>query len=147
MDRRHYPSCLRTNGITARSGGFYAQVAQNGGSFTRWGGYGNVFPSGGYTTEVAIYIDGVRENAPVVDTRFDYSSAINMPNCTHRRDFVFNAGVNLVTGVPTYCVSASNDGAGFPCNPGRDPAGVDSNRLYLSRHVFRATGGDVLATI
>lgn len=113
------------------------------GALTRWGGYSSVFPQGGYTTEVAIYIDV--ENAPETDTRFDYSSAINRPDCNHRRDFVFNGGVNLVNNQPTYCVSASNNADGFPCNPDREPQTLTATGWYTFRHEFYDDGSGVLA--
>lgn len=128
-----------TDGISARTGGFFAKVAQNGGSFTRWGGYANIFPGEGYATETAIYID--IENAPDVDTRFDYSSAVSQPTCAHRRDFVFNGGVNLVNAEPTFCVSASNDGNGWPCNPDRDPVTLEVSGWYVFRHEFNNESG------
>jgi uncharacterized protein YjbI with pentapeptide repeats len=126
-----------TNGITSRTGGWHAEAGV--GPFTRWGGYSNVFPTGGYDTELAIYLDPA--NGPV-DAQFDYSSAINQPNCNHRRDFIFTVGKS--GGNPNFCVTASNNSPGFPCNPMRDPETLTQTGWYLFRHEFRDNGSGVL---
>src|SRR4029450_6896854 len=91
----------------------------NGLTFTRWGGYSETFPVGGYTTNLDIYlhISPPYMNGSLTgyanDTRFDWSSAINTPNCAHRRDFVFNAGFyndTDTTGTgPRFAISSSNN--------------------------------------
>jgi hypothetical protein len=132
----------QTDDIPAPTGGFYAQVpgpASGTAGFTRWGGYSSVFPSGGYTTELAIYLDPADTPA---DAQFDYSSAINQPNCNHRRDFIFTAGKS--SNNPDFCVSASNNSPGWPCNPDRDPETITSAGWYLFRHEFRDDGSGVL---
>src|ERR1041384_244546 len=65
-----------TNGIPASAGGWYAQTAaSNPTAFTRWDGYSSIFPSGGYSTLIDIYIN---VNGGVAnDTRFDFTSAIS----------------------------------------------------------------------
>src|SRR5678816_3229843 len=110
--------------------------------------YSNVFPPGGYTTTIDIYLD---ISAPYMtggltpynnDTRFDWTSAINTPNCTHRRDFVFNAGFyddTDATGAgPRFVISASNNagpGNSFPKNPGRDPFMINVEGWYTFEHL------------
>ena len=88
-----------THGVPSKSGAFHAEnLNPKGQPFTRWGGYSQTFPPGGYTTSVDIYLDiappymsgAVMPYAN--DTRFDWTSAISTPACGHRRDFVFNAG-------------------------------------------------------
>ena len=84
-----------TNGVTSAAGAFHAEAASAAapnttGDFTRFGGYESTFPAGGYTTSVDVYLNVGAGNAN--DTRFDWSSAIGMPDGTFRRDFVFNAG-------------------------------------------------------
>ncbi|MGH2617830.1 MAG: hypothetical protein ACRDJC_21585 [Thermomicrobiales bacterium] len=126
-----------TDGIPAKSGGFFAKANGPGSpttGFTRWGGYASVFPPGGYETETAIYIDP--ENT-ADEEQFDYSSAINMPNCDHRRDFIFTGGRNG----DDYCVTASNNSPGFPCNPQRDPQVLTETGWYTFRHEFRDVAG------
>lgn len=54
------------------------------GPFTRFGGYESSFPAGGYSTGVDVYLDTAYA-ANNVDQRFDWSSAINMPDGTFRR--------------------------------------------------------------
>src|SRR5688572_31976056 len=88
-----------THGVPSKSGTWHAEnETLRGNPFTRWGGYSRTFPPGGYTTTIDIYLDiappymtGSLMPYPN-DTRFDWTSAINMPNCAHRRDFAFNAG-------------------------------------------------------
>src|SRR6266849_8070377 len=80
------------NGVAAATGSFYARLgkaptsdtcASGGGPqpifygpFTRWGGYSAIFPPGGYSTGVDVYLD-VPYAITHQDTRFDWSSAIN----------------------------------------------------------------------
>lgn len=125
-----------TDGIPARTGGFYAKSLQGASDFTRWGGYSSAFPAGGYTTELAVYLDPPSGPA---DAQFDYSSAINQPNCDHRRDFIFSVGKR--GGNPDYCVSASNNTPGNPCDPGRNAVVLTETGWYLFRHIFRDDGG------
>src|SRR3954471_13755596 len=44
-----------THGVVSKIGGFHAE--DGGGAFTRWGGYSETFPPGGYTTSIDIYLD------------------------------------------------------------------------------------------
>jgi hypothetical protein len=136
-----------TNGVPSNGGAFHAQAAPGGfAAFTRWGGYTNVFPGGGYSTSVDIYLDlaaGVSN-----DTRFDWSSAVNQTDCNHRRDFVFNAGYyqdSDATGTgPRFVISASNNagrGNSNPKNPGRDPLTVAVTGWYTFEHHFMNAGG------
>lgn len=134
-----------TGGIPAKSGGFYAQVAGPASptaGFTRWGGYSSVFAQGGFDTSLAIYLDPANSGA---DLQFDYSSAISQPDCNHRRDFVFSVGRSGAD--PNFCVSASNNSPGWPCNPGRDPEVVTEAGWYTFVHEFRDNGSGVLEVI
>src|SRR5205807_2397078 len=97
------------SGIASASGGYHARLGldpspdtcQSGsgphpvyyGPLTNWGGYSSTFPSGGYKTQLDIYLD-VTWAASHPDARFDWSSAINDPSGNFRRDFVFNAGTD-----------------------------------------------------
>ncbi len=134
-----------THDIKAHSGKYFAIVPKGNGEedddtpFTRWGEYSDTFPNDGYTTELAIYLDPA--GGPQTDTRFDYSSAVNQPDCNHRRDFIFSVGVDTDASEPTYCISASNNAPGFPCNPDRNPKRVSATGWYLFRHVFRSDAG------
>lgn len=110
----------------------------NGGEFTRWGGYSSVFPTGGYTTSVDIYLDMAESTG--TDRRLDFSSAISTPTCDHRRDFVLSAGT--VLGVPgQWAISASNNTPGWPANPNRNPLFVNLSGWYTFKHTFRDAGG------
>jgi hypothetical protein len=86
------------------------------------------------------------------DTRFDWSSAINKPDGTFRRDFVFNAGFYNDTDVtgsgPRFVISASNNATrsgAFPKNPGRDPFSITATGWYTFEHHFHNAGLGVLA--
>ncbi len=130
-----------TDGITAKTGGFYAQAVT--GNFTRWGGYNTVFPTGGFTTSMDIYLDvaGAFGN----DTRFDYSSAANGQDGNHRRDYIFSGGFyndTDATGTgPRFVFSASNNAPGFPKNPARSPYSITSSGWYTFKHRFYDNGG------
>ena len=148
-----------THGVASKSGTWHAED-QNGNAltFTRWSGYSRTFPPGGYTTSIGIYLDisppymsgGVMPYPN--DTRFDWSSAINTPNCAHRRDFVFNAGFYTDTDStgtgPRFVISASNNagrGNSFPKNPMRMPYTINVEGWYTFEHRFRDNGFGVLA--
>jgi hypothetical protein len=62
------------------------------GPFTRWGGYSSTFPSGGYLTQVDIYLD-VAWSTTHLDYRFDWDSSINDNTGAFLQDYVFNAGL------------------------------------------------------
>lgn len=146
-----------THLVPSKAGAFHAE--DDGGAFTRWGGYSDTFPVGGYTTSVDIYLDISPPYASALnmtpypnDTRFDWSSAINTPNCAHRRDFVFNAGFYTDTDTtgtgPRFVISASNNATrsgAFPKNPGRMPYTIYAEGWYTFEHRFRDNGFGVLA--
>src|SRR5438105_10588617 len=44
-----------THGVVSKIGAFHAEDTD--GAFTRWGGYSKMFPPGGYTTSIDIYLD------------------------------------------------------------------------------------------
>ena len=144
-----------THGVPSKTGAYHAE--DGGGAFTRWGGYSQTFPVGGYTTSIDIYLDIA---APYMtgsltpytnDTRFDWSSAIGTPSCDHRRDFVFNAGFYTDTDStgtgPRFVISASNNATrsgAFPKNPGRDPFTINVEGWYTFEHRFYGVPGGQL---
>ena len=137
-----------THLITSKTGAFHAE--DGGGAFTRWGGYSDTFPVGGYTTSIDIYLDISAPYGSATtltpypnDTRFDWSSAINRPDCMHRRDFVFNAGFYTDTDTtgsgPRFVISASNNATRSGANPknsGRDPFTIYQEGWYTFEHRF-----------
>jgi hypothetical protein len=144
-----------THTVVSKIGAFHAE--DDGGAFTRWGGYSETFPPGGYTTSIDIYLD---ISAPYTtgltpyhnDTRFDWTSAISTPDCAHRRDFVFNAGFYTDTDTtgsgPRFVISASNNtgrGNSFPKNFGRMPYTINVEGWYTFEHRFRDNGAGMLA--
>ena len=148
-----------THGVPSKLGAFHAEDQNFSAlTFTRWSGYSETFPVGGYTTTIDVYLDisPPYMNGGITpypnDTRFDWSSAINTPNCEHRRDFVFNAGFYTDTDStgtgPRFVISASNNGgrdSSFPKNPGRMPYTVNVEGWYTFEHRFRDNGSGVLA--
>ena len=108
------------------------------------------FPLHGYTTSVDVYLD--MSGGWSDDTRFDYSSAINQPNGSHRRDFIFNAGFYSAgdgtapgAGSDRFIISASNNSGQPPFNPPALPIAITTTGWYTFEHRFYATGGNVLA--
>ena len=151
------------SGIASSTAAYHARVsgvpctvpAPCVGPNTRWGGYSDSFPIGGYRTEIDIYLD-VGWAASHLDARFDFSSAINDTAGTHRRDLVFNAGTNRVVdpGPAGFFVNASTNAfraSSFPQNPCpspstlpnlcRTPVHITSSGWYTFRHTFRDDGG------
>src|SRR5689334_16384467 len=45
------------HGVPSKIGAYHAEDATPDGAFTRWGGYSQTFPPGGYTTSIDIYLD------------------------------------------------------------------------------------------
>src|SRR5262245_3408527 len=143
------------DGIASQAGGFHARVTggptaspttPNSSAFTRWGGYTDTFPAGGYTTSIGIYLDmGTSANN---DTRFDFSSAVSTPEGKYRRDFIFNGGFYKdadVTGSERLVISASNNSVGWPNNPARNPLTITASGWYTFQHRFYDAGGGQLA--
>lgn len=135
-----------SNGIASKTGGFHGEVTTQN---TQWGGYSSVFPEPGYTTAVSIYLNvgGAFAN----DTRFDWTSAINKPDGTHRRDFAFNAGFYndaVLPGIgPRFVISPSNGtgrGNSNPKNPARDPFVITASGWYTFQHKFFDNGAGQL---
>ena len=143
-----------TAGITSAAGAFHAEaafVAAPGttSDYTKFGGYESTFPANGYTTSMDVYLNTAA--AYPNDTRFDWSSAINQPDGTFRRDFVFNAGFYNDTDTtgsgPRFVISASNNATrsgAYPKNPGRDPFTITTSGWYTFEHHFYNKGLGVL---
>lgn len=136
-----------TNSVPSAAGDYHAQT---GADYTLFGGYESVFPAGGYTTSVDVYLNVGAGAAN--DMRFDWDSAISTPTGTHRRDFIFNAGFYNDTDItgsgPRFVVSASNNtspGSAYPKNPGRNPFTITATGWYTFEHHFRNAGLGVLA--
>jgi hypothetical protein len=151
-------SSTYANGVAASSGNYYARLGQDPspdsctfgggtapifyGPFTRWGGYSAFFPPGGYSTGVDIYLD-VSYAMAHPDTRFDWSSAINDPSGSFRRDFVFNVGTDPLGFVVTGGNNATRCGAN-PADPGHAPVHITQSGWYTFRHVFTGVAGGPL---
>ena len=145
-------------GIPAATGGYFARVGVdptpgscvNGGGtqnrargpYTEFGGEETTFPTGGYSTGLDVYLD-VSYATAHPDTRFDWTSAINQPDGTFRRDFVFNA----TTDATGFVFDGSNNGD--RCST--DPAGsatavhVTTSGWYTMKHTFTGVSGGQLS--
>jgi hypothetical protein len=138
-----------TDSIPAASGGWFAQAAANDyntgtlNQFTRLGGYGSFFPTGGFTTSVDVFLD-MNEATGANDLRFDWSTAISNTTGGHRRDFIFNVGTDPTT-AGQFVMSASNNAPGWPANPGRNPITIDESGWYTFQTTFVDNGSGVLA--
>ena len=154
------------SGVPSATGQWHARVSDGpcappvpcSGPFTRWGGYSQAFPTGGYRTQIDIYLD-VAWASTHPDARFDFSSAINNSAGPFLRDFVFNAGTNrpVDPGPPGFFVNASTDAfranafpqnpcpdpgpTSVPPNPCRLPVHITTSGWYTFRHTFRDDGG------
>jgi hypothetical protein len=124
------------NGVAPATGNYYARLGIDPspasctfgggtapiyyGPYTDWGGDTTaVFPPGGYSTGVDIYLD-VPYAMSHPDTRFDWDSAINDTAGNSRRDFVFNVGTDMFGFVMTGGNNATRCGAN-PADPGHSP--------------------------
>lgn len=137
------------SGVTASGGVGIAATGSSFPAFSRWGGYSSVFPSGGYTTSLDIFLDIAAGYAN--DTRFDWDSAINHNDCGFGRDFVFNAGFYNDGGLgPRFVISASNNAGranSYPKNPGRNPITITTSGWYTFTHAFYDNGGALAADL
>jgi hypothetical protein len=147
------------NGVAAASGNWYARLGKDTnpdsctfgggtapifyGPFTRWGGYSAIFPPGGYSTGVDIYLD-VPYAMSHPDTRFDWSSAINDTSGSFRRDFVFNVGTDALGFVISGGNNATRCGAN-PADPGHSPIHISTSGWYTFKHTFSGISGGPLA--
>jgi hypothetical protein len=146
------------NGVPAATGNYYARLGKDPspdsctfgggtapiyyGPFTRWGGYSAIFPPGGYSTGVDIYLDVPYAQAHP-DTRFDWSSAINDASGNFRRDFVFNVGTNALGFVISGGNNATRCGAD-PSDPGHTPIEITQSGWYTFKHTFTGVNGGPL---
>jgi hypothetical protein len=152
--------------IPAHSGGWHAEAPPSASTstYTRWalsdtflqdnaGGYSYQFPIAGFKTDIWVYLNMTPPGA-ANDTRFDWSTAISMPDCTFRRDFVFNFGfyndsVSYGSG-PRFVVSGSNNAGrsgADPRNSGRNPIVIATTGWYKLETVFENDGGTLKATL
>jgi uncharacterized repeat protein (TIGR01451 family) len=149
--------------IASASGGFHARLKLSTsascapglagsactGPFTQWGGYETVFPTGGYKTEAAIYLDTAFA-LDHADYRFDWDSAINNSSGTFLQDYVFNAGTTA-TGFIIGTSTNAGRGSTFPANPCpspstapnacRVPVAITTSGWYTFQHTFTEVGG------
>jgi len=155
-------SSTYANGVAAATGTYYARLGKDPspstcasgggpqpwyvGPYTDFGGdTSGIFPPGGYTTGVDIYLD-VPYAQTHLDTRFDWSSEINDPSGGFRRDFVFNVGTDALGFVITGGNNATRCGADpYSVDPTHAPqAHVSVSGWYTFKHVFTGVPGGPL---
>jgi hypothetical protein len=115
------------------------------GPYTNWGGYSAIFPTGGYTTRLDIYLD-VPWAQTHGDKRFDWSSAISDTSGHFRRDFVFNVGTDPLGFVVSGGNNATRCGAS-PADPGHTPVHVSVSGWYTFEHDFTGVPGGPLVVV
>jgi len=147
------------NGVAAATGNYYARLGIDPspdsctfgggtapiyyGPSTNWGGYSAIFPPGGYSTGVDVYLD-VPYAIAHPDTRFDWSSAINDASGNFRRDFVFNVGTDAMG----FVISGGNNATRCGANPadlGHTPVHIMTSGWYTFKHTFAGLPGGPLA--
>ena len=154
-------SSTYANGAAPETGSYYARLGIEPtqddcggkpwlvGPFTRWGGYSAIFPPGGYSTGVDIYLD-VPYALSHPDTRFDWSSAISDTSGGFRRDFVFNVGTDSSGFVMTGGNNATRCSAN-PADPGVTHAPIihiTQSGWYTFKHTFTGVpNGPLLVTL
>lgn len=150
------------NGVGAADGAYYARLGKDPspaicssgggpqpwyvGPYTDWDGDGTaMFPLGGYSTGVDIYLDADYARAHP-DTRFDWTSSINDTNGDVRRDFVFNVGTDLLGFVITGGNNSTRCGANpYTIDPAHGPrVSITVSGWYTFRHTFTGVPGGPL---
>ena len=151
------------NGVAAATGSYYARLGKDPspatcasgggpqpwyvGPYTDFGGdTSGIFPPGGYSTGVDVYLD-VPYAVAHPDTRFDWSSEINDPSGSFRRDFVFNVGTDALGFVFTAGNNANRCGADPYSNDASHAPKVHvvQSGWYTLEHTFTGVTGGPLA--
>jgi len=152
-------STTYASGVSPADGNYYARLGKDPsadscvfgggtapiyyGPYTNWGGYSAIFPPGGYSTGVDIYLD-VSYAQSHLDTRFDWSSAISDATGGFRRDFVFNVGTDALGFVMTGGNNATRCGAN-PADAGHSPVvHITQSGWYTFKHIFTGVQGGPL---
>jgi hypothetical protein len=151
-------------GIPSADGGYHARLGIDpspapctfgggtasiySGPYTNWGGYSSIFPTGGYTTRVDIYLDAQWARTHL-DTRFDWSSAVSNTSGGHRRDFVFNVGTDALGFVITGGNNANRCNADpYSNDPTHGPKEhITQDGWYTFEHNFIGMTGGPLTVV
>src|SRR5689334_15329652 len=115
------------------------------GPLTNWGGYSSTFPTGGYRTDLDIYLDTAWARTHL-DKRYDWSSAINDTSGNFHRDFVFNVGTDPLG----FAIAGGNNSmrcSADPEDPGHMPVHVVDSGWYKFRHTFTGVQGGPLKVV
>jgi hypothetical protein len=127
-----------TGGITSFAGSFHAVMTEDiTGPYTFFGGPSAVWPTGGFSTQNAIYLDP----AWATNSGFDYTVAAYNQGGTHLRDFIFHVTKDASTN--QLLVGASNNTNFAPRQDleSIDHAVISMAGWYIFEHVFRDDGG------
>ncbi len=169
------------SGVPSATGGYHARLGRGlcttsnvnpagtavncAGPFTQWGGYNSTW-TGGYTTQVDIYLDTAyaqlnpdtfggnffcltalnpSTEAACKGTRFDYTSAINNSAGAHLRDFGFNVSTGpSVTGCTGFTITGQTNVNRINANPNigdHDPQCINDSGWYTFKHTFSEVNG------
>jgi hypothetical protein len=162
----HHARLARGTCEIQNSGAGGGDTAYCKGPFTQWGGYGDIWPVGGYTTQVDIYLDatyagenadtyggnfgcltasGGPTNTDCKGTRFDYTSAPNKNDGSGEavRDFGFNVSTGLAgDNCDGFMVSAQTVVNRINANPNIPGTGTCiPGGWYTFKHTFSDNGG------
>lgn len=130
-----------TNGITSADGVWHAIFTsdQDSAPFTRFGGYSDQWPTGGFTASMDFYFDiGWSEGEG-----FDYSVAATGSDNLHQRDYIFHVGMTddgLLVNGSNNTDAAFNDWK-LKNENGGTPYTISSSGWYALEHSFYAAGG------
>lgn len=129
-----------TNGISASSGGWYAQMEGEPASapFSRFDGYQDTW-TGTYRAEVDIYLDpswGTSQG-------FDYSVASSKTTGLHLRDFIFHVNKDASTGMLLVGGSNNTDFAPKETIENGNHYEVTTAGWYKFQHVFYDDNGSL----
>ncbi|WP_062526447.1 S-layer homology domain-containing protein [Demequina rhizosphaerae] len=135
-----------TTGITAAAGCYYAVAGQNLDDrdyeyqVTKFGGYSDAFPAGGWFTSADFYLDAAVSTGGTLN-QFDWSVATNGTDGKHRRDFILHA---QSAGEGSWTLGASNN-AGFKAVDVAPLTGdtltITESGWYTVRHDFSSVDG------
>src|SRR5690606_9219673 len=106
------------------------------------------FPVGGYDTSVSVYLDMAQADG-LATKGFDFSSAINKPDGTHRRDFIFHLSVKNEESGKWYVAASNNSNAtaDLHIDAANQPQTINESGWYTLEHQFRDVAGKLVVTM
>lgn len=131
------------NTVTLANGGAIIGKRQGNDrvALTTWGGYSSVWPAGGFTTQIEIFLDA---SITAANTFFYYEVLALTTSCAYHREFGMSAGTNADGA--TFCVSGTTS-PHLPCDATLHPYIVTASGWYRFRHDFREAAGILEVTM